>query len=472
FDLLAYARRNGPGFGLGQQNRVESGTAKAGVQGQWRIGPGFTLQGEAYRLEQLSSGNTREAARAELAYRDEDWTATAGLQWARDRGADGREEESQQVTLGASRFLLDRRLELGVKGDFSIGGKNDSVDFPTRLQLHAAYAITDGFRVLAAQEFTDGEDRDTSTTRIGFEAKPWKDATLRTTLNQSQISEYGPRTFALFGLNQKFVLDQHWSLDLAFDSSQAFNRSGDAPLVVDPSQPIQAGGIRDGGALTEDFVALSGGATYRNALWMWNARAEARQGDDNDRYGFTTAFLRQVRDGVAMSASVQAFSQRNADGSTGLLANAQLAWGYRPPGSAWSMLDKLEFRLDELRPGDGSTAGELRSARIGHNFVLTYASGAWQAEDDAGGVRDLYQRSQLSLYYGSRYVLDSFGADDYAGYSDLLGAEWRFDLTPTVDIGLRASVLHAWSQHSFAWAFGPSVGFTPFENAWVSVGFN
>jgi hypothetical protein len=48
----------------------------------------------------------------------------------------------------------------------------------------------------------------------------------------------------------------------------------------------------------------------------------------------------------------------------------------------------------------------------------------------------------------------------------------RFDVTPRIDIGLRASVLHSWSQHSYAWAFGPSVGFTPFTNAWVSVGYN
>jgi hypothetical protein len=48
----------------------------------------------------------------------------------------------------------------------------------------------------------------------------------------------------------------------------------------------------------------------------------------------------------------------------------------------------------------------------------------------------------------------------------------RFDLAPRIDVGLRASVLHSWSQDSYAWAFGPSVGFTPFTNAWVSVGYN
>src|SRR5690606_16245071 len=160
---------------------------------------------------------------------------------------------------------------------------------------------------------------------------------------------------------------------------------------------------------------------------------------------------------------------------------AQLSWAWRPLGSKWSMLDKLEFRLDELQAGTGegiigqstlAARGDARSARFINNFVLNYASGAWDGEDAAGSPLDLYQRSQLSLYYGSKYVIDNYGSDDYSGYTDIIGAEYRFDLTRRIDIGIRASVLHSWRQNTYAWAVGPSVGFTPFSNAWVSVGYN
>jgi uncharacterized repeat protein (TIGR01451 family) len=477
-NFLAYARRQGPGFGLGQQNGYESGMFKTGVQGQYRLGANFSLQGEVYRQEDVGSGAVRDAANAEIGYRIANWNLRAGLQWAHDRGADGTEAESRQVTLGASRSFMDGRLDLGVQGAFSLGGKNESVDFPTRLQFTASYKVNDAFRILASQEFTDGADRDTSTTRFGFEATPWANAKLSTTLNQSQISEYGPRTFALFGLDQRIPVGEHWTFDAALDSSQAFNDTGATPLVVDPSQPVQAGGIRDGGALTENFVALSGGAAYQAELWSWNARLEGRKADTTDRYGVTSAFLRQPRDGVALAASLQAFSQRNADGSTGLLADAQLSWAWRPLDSDWSILDKLEFRYDGREgagvadPGLGS--GDVRSARIINNFVMNLSSDAWRAGDGEGdgNVLDLNQRSQLSLYYGSKYVLDSFDGDDYAGYTDIMGGEWRFDLSRRIDIGLRASVIHSWSQKTFAWAFGPSVGFSPFVNTWVSVGYN
>src|SRR5690606_8127865 len=136
---------------------------------------------------------------------------------------------------------------------------------------------------------------------------------------------------------------------------------------------------------------------------------------------------------------------------------------------------------DELRSGTGSSIignatiaanGDARSARIVNNFVLNYASAAWDQDDGSGSVLDLYQRSQLSLYYGSKYVIDSYGAGDYSGYTDILGAEYRFDLTSRIDIAIRASVMHSWSQDTYASAFGRSMCFTPFTSAWVSVGYH
>lgn len=477
-DSLAYARRMEGAFGLGQQNGSEVGMFKAGVQGRYAIDQHWSLQGEAYHLEDMASGTTRDVVGADLAYRGDGWGAKAGLRWARDESADGRVAESRQLTVGASRSFLEQKLQVGVQADFGLGGGEQSVDYPTRLMLNASYAVNERFQVIGTQEFTHGTTRDTSTSRLGFNVKPWANADFTTTLNQTHAGENGARTFALFGLNQKFQAGPRWSFDLSVDSSRAFNQSGGAAIVPDPAQPIEAGGIDLGNGMNGDFIAVSGGASYRADLWMWNARLEGRQSDENDRYGFTTVFLRQARDGVAMSASLQAFSQRNVDGGNAILANAQLAWAFRPPGSRWSMLDKLEFRLDKVSGGAGAAIlgqntlaieGSGSSRRLVNNFVLNYAADAWEG---SGSVFDFQQRSQFSVYYGSKYVLDSLGGDDYAGYSDILGAEWRFDLSPRIDIGLRTSVLHSWSQKTFAWAVGPSLGFTPFTNAWVSLGYN
>src|SRR5690606_4497822 len=106
-NLLAYARRQGLGFGMGQQSGQQAGMFKAGVQGQHQLGAAFSLRGEAYRRENLRGDAVRDAASVEMEYRQDLWSARAGLQWARDKAGDGRVAESQQVMVGATRRFLD-----------------------------------------------------------------------------------------------------------------------------------------------------------------------------------------------------------------------------------------------------------------------------------------------------------------------------------------------------------------------------
>src|SRR5690606_10555621 len=94
-DLLAYVRRSGEGFGLGQQAHSERGMFKAGADVQWRIADNFSLQARGWHQEDLSSGVTRDALHVEAAYRGADWGVESGLQWVRDRAPDGRTAESQ-----------------------------------------------------------------------------------------------------------------------------------------------------------------------------------------------------------------------------------------------------------------------------------------------------------------------------------------------------------------------------------------
>jgi hypothetical protein len=56
--------------------------------------------------------------------------------------------------------------------------------------------------------------------------------------------------------------------------------------------------------------------------------------------------------------------------------------------------------------------------------------------------------------------------------ADSAGLEGRYDLTQKLDLGLRASVLHAWKDGGVAYSAGPSVGYNVAQNMWVSAGWN
>src|SRR3546814_7797991 len=58
------------------------------------------------------------------------------------------------------------------------------------------------------------------TARLGFDLTPWAGARLLATANQQDIGEYGPRSFAAYGLSQSMKLGEHWSVDVSVDGNR------------------------------------------------------------------------------------------------------------------------------------------------------------------------------------------------------------------------------------------------------------
>lgn len=481
-DGLVYVRRQEAGFGLSQQGTSENGMQKIGADGQLRLDKHWALRGEMYHQENLLSAATREVAAAGVRWQDDTTKLNAGLQVAQDDTGAGETLSSEQLVLGASRSLLEKRLELSAQADVGLGeDSNANPDFPTRLQFGAAYALTPAARLIAAQEFTDGVDYDTSLTRAGVQVVPWQGSRLETTLNQQAVSEYGPRTFAQFGLTQSLLIDKQWGADLSFDSSRTLAESGSFAAPVNPNQSSAVAG---GESITDDYVALSAGLTYRESLYSWNGRIETRHASDSDRNGVVTRFLRQAEAGVAFAADAQYFIVDRSSGMSGRNGKLGFAWVWRPLGWHWSLLNRLEFKYDALDNGTASdpsglfgytslnVAGDAMSQRIINNVAINRVSRAWNAGDRQGNLFHLNQRNQWSLYYGSKYVMDRIDGTKYSGYTDMLGVEVRHDLTRHWDIGFQASALHAWEPGTVDYSVGPSVGWSPLTNAWISVGYN
>ncbi|HEX8468017.1 MAG TPA: hypothetical protein VF620_09460 [Allosphingosinicella sp.] len=465
-DLLAYAREREAGFGLGQTSAAENGTRKVGLDARARFGDTWSLIGSAWHEDYLGSDARRIAARALIEYRRPDLVGRAGLTFADDRLADGRSARSTLLTLGATKRLLDNKLELDGQTEIPIGN-SESIDFPARHRLGARYAVTSDIQLVGAYEIADGEKIDARTARLGFDVQPWAGARIALSGNVQDIAEYGPRSFAAFGLSQSLALDEHWSVDASIDSNKTLSGI-DPARVLNPLHPVASGGFVGGGAgtFTEDFTALTAGATYRTDRWSATGRAEYRAGDQGDRYGFTAAALRQMGEGEAVGGALNWFVANSADGAETRTANLQVSWAHRPSGSRWSWLEKFELREDRVtgavagRPGPIgiplTISGDAHSRRLVNSLSVNRSSG----------------RSEVSVFWGSRYVSETFGDQDVDGWSNVVGADFRFDLSDTIDFGIAGTVRGGLDGDSFAWSAGPSLGFTPFENSWLSVGWN
>ena len=290
FDVLAYAREREAGFGVGQLNASENGTRKFGVDARARISEGLSLTGSAWHEDFLGSSAQRIAGRGLIEYRNRAFSARAGITIADDRLADGRSARSQLLQLGATKRLFDNQLEIDTQTELPIGGKGaESIDFPTRHRLAARFAVNRNVALIGSYEIADGDVIDARTARIGFDLAPWAGARIALSGSLQNIAEYGPRTFAAYGLSQSLVLSKHWSVDITVDGNRTLGGI-DPARVLNPLHPVASGGfVGEGSTLTEDFTAVTAGATYRSARWSITGRAEHRAGEREDRYGGTVA---------------------------------------------------------------------------------------------------------------------------------------------------------------------------------------
>ena len=243
--------------------------------------------------------------------------------------------------LGATQRLFDGKLELDAQTEFALGGQDESIDFPARHSFTARYAITNDIKLIGTYEIADGENIDARTARIGVDVAPWDGARIVSSLNQQEITEFGPRTYAAYGLTQSIPLDDKWTIDLSLDGNETlggFQRSD----VINDQQPVASGGfLGNDGSLTEDFIALTAGATFRTEDWSWVSRAEYRDGDLSERYGFTSAILKQIGEGSALGALGSIFVAEDLTGVKTRVVEAEASWAHRPADSRWSWLEKL-----------------------------------------------------------------------------------------------------------------------------------
>ena len=467
-DLLLYARSQDGAFGLGQQNLVEGGTRKFGVDTRIKLGKDFSLTATGWNATQLIGPGSRTAADLRFEYRTNATTAFVGGQFADDIGVDGQKRQSRLLTIGGSQALFKGALTLSGQVQVAPGGEKASVDFPVRQQIMADWRVTKGVRLLAGYEIADGKEFDARTARMGFDVAPWKGAKLMSTLNQQAIGENGQRTYAQYGMSQSLALGRHWTIDATLDASKTLRGSIPTGAFINAFATSANGSIyqNDG-----DYVAVTGGAAYRASLWAANTRVEYRASEKNDRWSFNADLLRTLGRGRTIAGSFRYFDVTDRTGARAASIAADLAFALRPPDSRWAVLERLQFRKDSADAGviDSNVLGVgaygygfQATLRVVNNLSLNYRSG-----DEGNG-----HGFEASVYYGAKWVRGSFGPDDYTGFIHVVGFDLRRDVGRRYDIGVQGSVQHALTRGTVSFSGGPSIGVSPAPNIWISVGYN
>ena len=443
-DARVYVREQERDFGVGQQLSTEAGTRKIGVDGRYRLSEQLLIEGETYRQEVLTTGAERELVSAEMRREADDYSIGAGARHVADTGLASGATQSQHAFVNGSLDLFKDLFTVRASQDLALGGKNGSVDFPTRSLLGLDYNWRADTTFFAEYEHAEGDVLRTDMTRIGVRTTPWERAQLQSSMNQ-EATEYGPRVFANVGLTQGWQLDERWGFDLGVDQSRTV--SGEQIEPLNENVPLASG------SLNGDFLATFVGAMYRSDLWTFTSRLESRTSDDEDRLVASGGFYREPAAGHAFSLAVQWFDSRFADSSEAMAGDIQLAWAYRPVASEWIVLNRLDLKHDSRN----DALAEFESARAVNNL-----NSNWQLDG----------RTQLGVQFGARYVRSTFDDERYSGFSALYGVDMRRDLTDRFDVGVHGTMLNSMSADVSDQAVGVDVGMTLARNMWISIGYN
>ncbi len=450
-DLVAYAREQETGFASARQPASEAGTRKVGVDLRWKLDEHWALQGEALLQQMRDTGAERRLVGAQLRQQRADVNAAAGLRSVEDDDGRGTIRRSAQLHLTGSVDLLDDRVTLRASSDLTLGGRDASSDYPGRTQLGLDYRLAAATTLFVEWEAARGAALSSDMTRVGLRAQPWERTQVVGAVSQ-QASEYGPRTFANFGLTQGWRLSERWTIDLGVDQSNTLR--GATLASLDADVPLASG------STSEDFVASFVGAQYHAERWTATARLERRAADSEIRSTLLAGWYREPAQGHALSLAVLASDSNARLGGVPDTSAAELrfAFAYRPVQARWIVLNRTDFKRD-LR---AETSLRAESARWVQNL---HAHLQWDAA------------TQLGLQLGARHVVSTFDDERYRGLSTLFGIDVRRDLPWRVrgralDVGLHGAWLRSWEAAVGEQQLGVDVGVALATNAWLSIGWN
>ncbi|MGI9203986.1 MAG: OmpA family protein [Woeseiaceae bacterium] len=441
-DMIAYVKEIDDGFGLGQQNAAEKGIRKVGLDGRAQLTERFYFDGAASWQQNLLTEAIRNTARAQLRFEDNGFTVSTGIVHAADEFSDGETSTSDIAEIALSKKV--GKFTLRGTGSFELSDTAQNVDFPTTMVFGADYRIRQGVELFAEHEEASGPLLETSMTRLGVKAAPWNRAQINSSVT-TESTEFGPRLFSNVGLIQGFELSDHWTLDVGVD--QANTISDSTIRQFDPDRELVSG------SFTDDYTAVFVGAGYAADLWSASSRVEYRNSDTEKRRSLLSGWYREPALGHGLSAGLNVFTSDLETGAQTSAANFKFGWAWRKSESRWSLLNRIDLILEDTD-------------------LLLQREESRRLINNLNANRRISSRTQLSLQYAFKYVKTMFDSQEFSGFTDLIGLDFRRGFKSRWDWGAHASVYHSYESKVFDYGLGLDVGFNIRDNMWVSVGYN
>jgi opacity protein-like surface antigen len=445
--VRAYAREEQAGFGLGQQSVSGAGQRKLGVESSYAVTEHRSLGIDSSYQTQLDSDTERtqthikwqqqfDSSQLDIGYRHTDETTDSG------------EQQTRQVTLGGSTELPGGKAVLSARLEKGLHSEGDE-PLPDRARIGLDYKLSDKTTAFVEQERVIAADETLDNTRVGLKATPWEGGRLHSGYvreRKAGVAADDYRDYATAGLSQQWQVNDKLSVDAAYDRMQTLTS---APETAADDDAQDALAVTDN---SDDYQAVSLGASWKEQDWTASGRVEYRDGDREDKRSVLLGMAREV--GEQRTVSVQGRITETGYANGDLTRNSRLGLHLAArPDDKGNWFNRLELS-DEVETRDGETT---QTRKVINNIHYN---------------RRLNERTELSLHHGAKLNLTAGELGRYRSLLDTMQAAVRFDINEDWDVGVQGGYLHSRDTKTRSFFSGIAAGFSPDDNMRIEAGYN
>ncbi len=463
----AYIRQEDEGFGVGQQSGASNGIRRLGAQATYQLSENIdeetgrrktrNITGQVYKEDSLSQDSSRTVAELLATQDSEVFGLSAGLRHvAEERGG---ETVSEGVMAVASARVSNPHHGFTVSASHEepLNGDQASILFPRRTVIGVDKTITHNAIVSARHERLESSDVTSNNSYFGVSFQPWTgtDFSAQTDLQRTQDS--ARRIGATVGVDQQWQIDENWRASVGISQRRILSGEDSAEGADGSfSDEIVEDNVNSTFETNEDRTSLYAGIAYNSDVTSASARVEGLYTDDSDIYTGIVSVVRELSEMFSVAGSARTTysdiesSDINALSSSTNRTDLRGAIAWRPRNEDTVVLNRLDLSYD--KDIDGTTVSKLVNNFAANTMVTDRLQATWN--------------------YGLKFIDTEFDNVEFDSVTHLLGGELRFDVTERIDLGIHGSALITDNGNSAAFAYGPSIGISPIDNTWVSVGYN
>jgi len=451
-----YVREEEEGFGIGQQSSATAGARRAGVTASYEFDRSVdeetgkvtarSAKVDAYHEENLGDGSTRALADVSVSQDTDRYGVSVGLRHVRDDIAGGDALESTLATVSGRLSLPEVRATITASHEQPLNGQDDVNEFPQRSTVGISKVVNRWATVSVNHEYRNGASLESHTTTAGVQLTPWTGGSV--TIGSDVMTQDSSRRLgATVGLDQKIKIDENWTGSVGVTHHAVVAGSGELGQILPDAavSPIE---------LSEDFTSAYIGLGYRTQWTAGSGRIETRLNEQEDAYIASGSISREVSETFSVAGTARLQLTQPEDLGVGetdeVTGDLKVGFAWRPRVEGPVVLNRLDVAYDRSRFGDTTT-------RVVNNLAANTYVG---------------DRTQVAAHYGVKYVQSEFGGIKVSDWTHLLGGEARFDVTERIDLGIHGSILYVPGSGTKEYAWGPSIGVSPVNNVWLSLGYN